>query len=465
MTKFWHSTSGKLEFDPNNILNFLKEQGFGVYQGRDLSGSMLVRVNQGIISITNRKEIRKYCFNYLEKYPFSDETERGTVKSSFVKVRFFTDDNLSLLDPIEVNELKDTESHSYLFFKNCIVKITPGTFEKYEYGQIQGNVFEKDIIDFEFEYTPELDLHSYRNDYWQFLEKICFHKDPEVANKMFDSLMTIIGYLTCRYKDPAQSLAIIFSDQNDSGIPNGGTGKSLLARSLGFVRNAVFADGKQWNTNIRFWSSDVDYDTRIMVIDDIPSKFDFEKLFPIITERIVVERKYRDKITIDYRSSPKVVLTSNYVIAGEGFSHERRKLEFPLSNYFGPKRTPETQFGKRMFEGWDKDQWQLFYNTIANAILCYLIRGIVHPPVNIHERNLKVVANPKFIEFMEGHFHPNVKTNKKDFYDAFYSQYPELSKVTLTTFRNWLNLYGKYVGYKLNDTHSGSDNFFEYSKG
>jgi hypothetical protein len=41
--------------------------------------------------------------------------------------------------------------------------------------------------------------------------------------------------------------------------------------------------------------SNLAYGTRLMIIDDVPKNFDFEKIFPLITEKAVVERKYENK--------------------------------------------------------------------------------------------------------------------------------------------------------------------------
>jgi hypothetical protein len=276
--------------------------------------------------------------------------------------------------------------------------------------------------------------------------------------------MSTIGYLLHRYKDPSFAKAVIFMDPYKGDMPNGGTGRSLLTKAFEQIRCTVFEDGKYFNSRERFVLAQIDYDTRIMVLDDVPKNFDFEKLFPIITEKVVVERKYRDKFTIKFERCPKIVITTNYTILGEGDSFRRRKIEFVLSDFYKLDYSPEDKFDHLLFNGWDKQEWENFYILMANCILQYLLFNLAEQGYNTAERSLKMEANPKFIDFMDNTFEPGVKINKREVYDKFYNQNPSIGRVELTTFRRWLKLYGESKGYKFNETHSGNDNFFEYSK-
>jgi hypothetical protein len=89
---------------------------------------------------------------------------------------------------------------------------------------------------------------------------------------------------------------------------------------------------------------------------------------------------------------------------------------------------------------------------------------ILAQKINANERALKIQAHPKFIQFINTVIDPGVKYNKKEVYDLFYSQNPEVGKIELTTFRKWLKLYADAYSFKFNESHSGNDNFFEYSK-
>ena len=46
--------------------------------------------------------------------------------------------------------------------------------------------------------------------------------------------------------------------------------------------------------------------------------FDFERLFSVITEGLTLEKKNKDAIKIPFNKSPKVSITTNYALKGDG---------------------------------------------------------------------------------------------------------------------------------------------------
>ena len=104
-----------------------------------------------------------------------------------------------------------------------------------------------------------------------------------------------------------------------------------------------------------------------------------------------------------------------------------------------------------------------FYLLMAYCIWNYFMYGIIQPKFNVDERALKIEAHPRVIEYLNTQIETGVKYNKKEVYDKFTAQNPGVGKVELTTFRKWLKLYADAYGYKFNESHSGNDNFFEYS--
>lgn len=462
MKKFWSNSSGSLKFDPEALHEFLKEHGFGILKSGDLDGSILIKVEGRIVKTVTNKEIRDFCWRYIgETFVFEDPEERTEVKNVFYREKtLFSYDNLLLMPVIEIKEVLDTANTSLLFFKNCVLKITANGIEKVKYDDFQGHVFENDIIDFNL--TTD-DLEDYYGDFLHFIEDICFHENDQVETNNFESLMSILGYVLHRYKDPSNAKAIVFMDPYRGEGANGGTGKSLLTKAFEKVRPSVYEDGKFFHTKDRFALSQLNYNSRVLVIDDISDNFDFSKLFPLITEKAVVERKYQNKYTILFERSPKIVITTNFVLKGLDESSKRRKIEFVFSDYYNSEYTPETKFGNLFFIDWDKEEWQSFYLLMAHAIQTYLLKGIVEQKYNTTERALKMQAHPKFIEFNDMQTKVGIKYNKKDVYDQFYNQNPGVGKIEMTTFRNWLKLYADAYGYKFNESHSGNDNFFEYS--
>jgi len=79
------------------------------------------------------------------------------------------------------------------------------------------------------------------------------------------------------YQNDAKPKAIIFNDEMISeDIPNGGSGKGLIHKSIGKLKNLVFENGK------KFYQK-VNKDTQNFLMDDVGKNFNFEDLFSIVT--------------------------------------------------------------------------------------------------------------------------------------------------------------------------------------
>lgn len=44
MTKFWTMVSGSIKLDPDTLLEFLKENGFGILKSDFVTGDILIRI-------------------------------------------------------------------------------------------------------------------------------------------------------------------------------------------------------------------------------------------------------------------------------------------------------------------------------------------------------------------------------------------------------------------------------------
>lgn len=469
MNKFWNSSSGTYKIDPESLHLFLGERGFRTYTPAGVKTTLLVKIDNNKVREVSTDEIWKLCWNYIDdEYDFTDPDERRQVKDVFQRSRsLFHKQNLALLKVINLKECKDTKDKSYMFFKDCVLEIKANTVLIKDYGEIEGLVFETDICDFDLKSHLQPGINSLNEiipggEFLEFIEDLSNNENRTVASKSFRSLVTIIGYLIHRYKDPANAKAIILMDTYSDGNSNGGTGKGVLTQGLGKVRESAFQDGKYFSSSDKFAFSHINYATRLLILDDVPRNFDFEKIFPLITEKAVVERKYENKVVIPFEESPKVVLTTNFTVEGRSSSHRRRKVEFILSETFHDDYGPDDKFGHLFYSGWDYKEWLNFYLFIVFCVQDFLANGIVEPSFNVAFRKLKMETTSQFIEFAEG-IELGVKFNKKEMYEKFYSKYPNHHIIELTTFRNWLKYVADAFGFTFTESHSGNDNFFEFS--
>lgn len=176
------------------------------------------------------------------------------------------------------------------------------------------------------------------------------------------------------FKDPVIPKAVVFMDASLSKDTKGRTGKGIVKTGISKIRKLLTEDGKQFDLRSRFAFSQVDVDTNIMFIDDVHARFDFERLFSVLTEGFTVERKHKDKFHMDYEDSPKILITTNYAISGSGDSFEGRIFEYEFSNYFSYGYTPLEKFGHRLFDQWDNEQWNLFHNFMLGCTQAYCER-------------------------------------------------------------------------------------------
>ena len=93
-------------------------------------------------------------------------------------------------------------------------------------------------------------------------------------------------------------------------------GKDWSPRLLGKLRKTVRLDGRNFNFSRNFLFQSVTLDTAIIEFNDVTRKFNFDKLFSIITDDITVERKNQNEIIIPFHQSPKIIISTNYTIEG-----------------------------------------------------------------------------------------------------------------------------------------------------
>lgn len=187
--------------------------------------------------------------------------------------------------------------------------------------------------------------------------------------------MTAIGYLLHRYHNPGVTKAVIAMDNSISevGLSMGRSGKSLIGKAIQQMQQTAFFSGKTIDiADDRFVWDTVEPGTRTIFIDDVMPNFDFELLFPLITDSITVNRKGRDRFTLSGHDKPKFYITTNHVVGRENGSTRDRQFKIAFSDYFDVDYKPEMEFGGQFFsDSWDERQWSLFYNLMGECLVLY----------------------------------------------------------------------------------------------
>ena len=244
MKKFWTNASGSIKLDPDALFKFLEENGFGLLESDSVQGNIVARLDGHIVKTVDTMDIRKFCLDFVSSQKdIMDPMELKQVRNLLIMDRtVIRNENIPLLQKLDIRELDDEEDISYIFFKNCILIINEDGVQKVLHDDVGGHFFKRDIINFNLEaedFTKESGLFQ------RFVKDISSHSNPEIEQHNYRSLVSIIGYMLHRYKDPSNPRALILLDPYRGGGANGGSGKSLLTRGLQEVRPTVIQDGKR----------------------------------------------------------------------------------------------------------------------------------------------------------------------------------------------------------------------------
>jgi len=384
--KFWtKSDKGSVKIVHILFKQFLEDNGFYKYCPDGSRNFVFVRVTNNLIDHASEKEIKDFILDYLL------DLEDTMVYNYFAdNTRFFREEFLTLLASIDVYFIEDTKDTAYLYFKNCSVKITHSDVVSIDYIDLGGYVWKDHVIDRNFNVREVL-----KCDFEQFVSNISCSDVNRIK-----SVESTLGFLLHAYKDLSYCPAVILNDEVVSENPEGGTGKGLLMNAVSQLKKLVFIDGKSFNFERSFAYQTASVDTQILCFDDVRKHFDFEKLFSVVTEGLTLEKKNKDAIKIPFSRSPKIAITTNYAISGEGNSFERRKWDVELHQHYNKQITPLREFGKLMFGEWDDDEWSEFDNYMVNCLSSYLRTGLMTCTfVNIKIKSLSKMSCHSFIEW------------------------------------------------------------------
>ena len=342
-----------------------------------------------------------------------------------------------MLSTSDIQIQRDTKTESFIYYQNTAVRTTKDTIDLIPYSDIEGLVWENQVIKRDFVPAPESE-----GEFKTFLWRISGEN-----KQRYYSFKSVIGYLLHSYQNEGKPKVIIFNDEMISDVPNGGSGKGLIHKALSHIKRLSTINGKGFDPTKTFAYQTVSTDTQVLLFDDIDKNFKFENLFSVITEGLIIEKKGKDAIKIPFAESPKISITTNYTVQGEGSSHNRRVFEVEMSSYFNDRHTPEDEFGHLLFSDWDSDEWKRFDNFMTRCIQFYLNEGLVsYETVNLDEKKLINDTNQDFIDFMDAKDFsvPDkryYKTELKDSFVAEFEDYRFKSWFSTTKFNKWVKKY------------------------
>lgn len=426
--------------DPSLLKKFLQANGFRTLKIYNVS--KVIKLTHHIVEVFTPQEVFNYCLKFIESHysdfeaVFIEQGEKYLITKKAL---------LGSLKPIEFKPYKDDIVTSRHFFNNCIVEVTSNEIKRKSYEDLHRDkkyIFKNAIIDRPFEVRPKA-----VSDFEKFL------KLSTNSVEHFESVCSSIGYLLHSFKNPANAKAIILSDvlSQATNEANGRSGKGLIIKAIAEFISVVEYNGKNLDLKRdKFVYQSIDYNTDLFVIQDVSKSFDFEDLFSQITDKMDVQRKHVNKMIIDFDSSPKIAITTNYTIPQNTDSYADRKQLILLNNYFNANHKPESEFKKLFFVQWDEKDFLAFDNFVMRCIQSFLKDGLInYDDPELQKQNLINNTSKIFIELMESQYNLiNEYFLLKELaaqLEINSNENSVKSKIAM----QWLNTYSKYNNLKI----------------
>ncbi len=443
---YWNFTeNGKIVVSPTKFRTHLIQAGYCKYFPTGNDGFIFAKIESNILrevspamikdeillELLDRDEIGSQPFDHIAR-------NTGLFKAEF----------LNMLPTADIKMKRDTPCMCYLYYRNCAVEISKDGVKAIDYVDLDSYVWKDQIIDRDFN-----GLQEDGGQYEEFVNLIAEKDDEKIA-----SFRSVIGYLLNSYKNSGNNRAVILNDAVISDVPQGGSGKGVFCTAITHIKRTSTLDGKAFSFDSSFPYQTVAPDSQVLVFDDIARNFKFERMFSLITEGINLERKNQQAIKIPVKDSPRIVLSTNYVVGGTGNSFARRKFEMELGTYFGENMTPLDHFGCMLFDDWDETEWARFDSFMIKCEMGYLETGLVQcSSNNLEMRKFVQSTSPAFAEWVGDpeSISLNTQMNKAELFQSFQKEYYSDHKNTSQRkFVLWIKEWAQMKGYEVSEGKS-----------
>jgi hypothetical protein len=420
-TPFWEETSdGNISLDKGSVIRYfevgLPTMGFYLFNH---DGNFLpIQMKEGIIREVDHKDVRSFVQLIMSHLP----NGKDLIHAMTLAYNAFFDAKVLTALPIlhGYKLLKDTRSRAYRFHTNGVVEVSnDGSYKLIGYDDIPDNrlvwasniqprPISQDLLNqydeetFVSDNTDKDGHHFYK--WMQNLSKRLEGNTWVYNPKNFKSIVSGFGYMLHRYWADQKVVCLLDENPTD-GSANGRTGKSMVMNyAMSAALDTVVVDGKvlgSKNANSsaqNFKFNGVTPTTQYIGIDDCHHTFDFSSLFNLVTGNITVNKKYGRMFDLKGHDKPKLGLSTNHTIKGDGVSYDdRQHLCFAGEYYQYHKmvlgKSPDKLHGGWLFdEEWGDRNWSEFDAVCVNALRYYLKNGLVGGGSNAQYKLNKLYA-------------------------------------------------------------------------
>lgn len=275
-----------------------------------------------------------------------------------------------------------------------------------------------------------------------------------------------IGYMLHRFKNPAKPWAVFAMDNklSDEGESHGGAGKGLVAKGLYKLLSKVQLDGRNTKlTENPHVFENVDVDTDFVHVEDANEYLPFGFFFAPLTSAMTINPKNKRSFELGFDDSPKFWFDTNFGDRYTDPSSLRRKLYTVFGDYYhenngeySETRTPLDDFGKNLFQDFDDNDWNCFYNFMAQCLAFFLSTDEkISPPMgNVSRRNLMSEMGDHFRNWADVYFAPesgrldNMLAKEDAMNDCI--NYTKMKHLTAQRFTKSLKAWCSFHAYQLN---------------
>lgn len=450
---FWDIELDKgisVKIDVVKLVEFLQKEGF--FKKYIERTPILIRSISNVASEVSLEMIRDFTIEWINGIELADDYKNKIKDELFSRSGYYFGEKLiSCINTKEVSFKRDDPDKAYFYFKNGFITVSKYEGIRFnEYSELSGIIWRSQVLPHDI----NLSLGA-ESDFKKFIWNV-MKNDPDRVR----SLESAVGYLLHDYKKSSLAKAVVFCDEKISDNPNGRTGKSLISRAVSKLKESTRLDGKNFDFESSFAFQQVDLSTRIMEFNDVNRKFDFERLFSIITDAITVNKKGRAAFSIPFESSPKILISTNYTIKGSSDSFRARLFEIEFSDHYSAKHQPKDEFNKLFFEEWSVEEWNGFYNYMISCSLLYMSEGLIEPKaINLDRRKLIDQTCKDFAEFASVEILNDNDYVKKAMVDK-YNQGNSFFGIASNTFTKWLKSLAEIRGYEYTERKSDGKKFF-----
>lgn len=201
-------------------------------------------------------------------------------------------------------------------------------------------------------------------------------EDLQIQTRSLISKLCAIGYLMQPIKFRKDHRAVIAINGNI--YSSGGNGKSLFCNVLSEIQRALMLSGRNMSLERDpFIWEEINSNTKLVYIDDVSPRFDFQFLFESLSGEMVINQKAKPKYSIPHRLSPKFLLSKEFSPKGTGASFFQRMWLLEFSDYYNDNHSPLDDFKKIFISEWDEKQWSLLNQLLIDCMQLYSQFGMV----------------------------------------------------------------------------------------